>query len=83
MFTPRTMEVAGCPHNYGDVLNLDGERWVVTKTNYNGSWSKVWLEPLFVFVSRNVSCSQVRESDMCILDYLKKLCDEYDESCCC
>lgn len=83
MFKTKTMEVADCPHNYGDVLNIDDSRWVVVKTSYNGRWSKVWLEPLHIFVLRNITCSQVRENDMSILDYIKKLCDEYDESCCC
>lgn len=40
MFKTRIMEVAGSPHNIGDVLHIDGERLVVVKTDFNGSWSR-------------------------------------------
>lgn len=83
MFKHRTMEVAGSPHKPGDVLYLDDDKFVVVQVDFNGSWSKIWLEPLFIYVTRSVTCAQVHEQDLCILDYIQKLCDEYEESCCC
>jgi hypothetical protein len=83
MFKTITMEAAGSPHNIGDVLHIDGDRWVVVKSDFNGSWSKIWLDPLFVFVTRSTYCAQIPENDLSILDYINKLCDEYEESCCC
>lgn len=83
MFKTITMEVAGSPHKPGDVLHIDDEKWVVVQTDFNGSWSKLWLEPLFVFVTRSTYCVQIPENDLSILDYINKLCDEYEDSCCC
>lgn len=83
MFKSRPMEVPGCPYNPGDIIRIDGDRWVVAKADFDGSWSKLWLESLFVFVTRSTYCVQIPENDMSILDYINKLCDEYEESCCC
>lgn len=77
-----TMEVAGHPHKPGDVFHLDGERWYVVQTDYNGHSSKVWLEPLSYYIAKVTPISRV-PYDCTIAEYLNKLCDEYEESCCC
>ena len=76
------LEVAGYPHKPGDVLHMDGERWYVVSVNYNGSWSKVYLEPLSSFLAKITPISKA-PYDCTIAEYLNKLCDEYEENCCC
>lgn len=77
-----TMEVAGSPHKPGDIIYLDGERWFIATTDYNGNSSKLWLEPLSSYIAKTTPISEV-PCDCTIAEYLNKLCDEYADSCCC
>lgn len=76
------LEVAGHPHNPGDVIRMDGERWFVASVDYNGSWSKVYVEPLSSYIAKTTLISRVPE-DCTIAEYLNRICDEYEENCCC
>lgn len=82
MFKTKTIEVAGCPHKPGDVLHIDDERWFVVQTSNHGCWSKVWLEPLVLYLAKNKLVSEA-PYEMTIAEYLYKLCDEYEENGCC
>lgn len=77
-----TMEVAGRPHKPGDILYLDGERWFVAQSDFNGHSSKLWLEPLSSYLAK-VTLISSAPYDCTIAEYLNRLCDEYEESCCC
>lgn len=77
-----TMEVAGRPHKPGDILYLDGERWFVVQSDFNGYRSKLWLEPLSSYLAK-VTFIPKAPYDCTIAEYLNRLCDEYEESCCC
>lgn len=77
-----TIGMAGCPHNPGDILSIDGERWYVVQTAFNGHSSKVQLEPLSSHIAKTTLISKA-PYDCTIAEYLNKLCDEYEENCCC
>jgi hypothetical protein len=77
-----SIEMAGSPHNPGDVIHIDGERWFVVSTDFNGHSSKVWLEPLSSYIAKNTLISKV-PYDCTIAEYLNRLCDEYEADCCC
>lgn len=76
------MQVSGHPHNPGDIIYVDGERWYVVQTNYNGRYSSLLLEPLSSFLAKTTPISKA-PYDCTIAEYLNKLCDEYEENCCC
>lgn len=77
-----TMEVAGYPHKPGDIIYIDGERWCVNQTHSTGRRSKLWLEPLSSYLAKVTPISKA-PYDCTIAEYLNKLCDEYEENCCC
>lgn len=80
--TVMTMDVLGNPHNPGDILHINGERWVVTKVKFNHTYSTVYCEPLSNTLARNTTIS-VGLYKGSIADYLKILCDEYECGCQC
>lgn len=77
-----SMEIAGNPHKPGDLLYIDGERWYIVQTHFNGHRSKLWLEPLSSYLAK-VKCISEAPYECTIAEYLNKLCDEYEENCCC
>ena len=77
-----TLEVAGSPHKPGDLIHMDGERWFVVSVDYNGSWSKIYVEPLSSYIAKVTLISDV-PYDCTIAEYLNRLCDDYADKCCC
>ena len=77
-----TVVLVGNPHNPGDVIHIDGERWYVAQTHFNGRSSEVLLEPLSSYLAK-VTPIPKAPYDCTIAEYLNKLCDEYEENCCC
>jgi hypothetical protein len=75
------MEVAGNPHNPGDILHINYERWIVTKVDFNHTYSTVHLEPLANVLARNTIIPIDGYERYSIADYLKILCDEYEYDC--
>ena len=75
-----TMEVSGNPHNPGDIISINGERWMVVSVNFNFLYSKVRLEPLTdVMVASRVV--RIGAYEGTIADYIKMICDEYEYDC--
>lgn len=74
------MEVPGNPHKPGDILHINGERFMVVKVNFNYTYSTVHLEPLadVMAANRHVRIGAYKGT---IADYLKILCDEYEYDC--
>ena len=79
--TTMVMEVAGNPHNPGDILHINYERWVVVKVVLNHTYSTVHLEPLSNVLARNTQIPVAGYEKYSIADYLKILCDEYEYDC--
>lgn len=77
-----TMDVSGNPHNPGDVLHINGERWTVTKVKFNYTYSTIYCEPLVNVLAKNTIIS-VDWYQGSIADYLKILCDECEHDCQC
>lgn len=75
------MEVAGAPHKPGDILHINYERWIVTKVDFNHTYSTVHLEPLANVLARNALVSVYGYEKYSIADYIKTLCDEYEYDC--
>ena len=80
----RTMKlcVAGSPHNPGDVIHINDEAWSVYQTTYNGNSSTVRIMPLRDWLANHKLISEV-PCEMTIAEYLDKLCEEYENDCCC
>ena len=74
--------VAGYPHRPGDVIYIDGERWCVVTSHFNGRSSNVVLEPLSSYLAKATIISTA-PYNCTIAEYLNKLCDEYEENNCC
>lgn len=75
-----TMDVSGNPHNPGDILYINDERWMVVSVNFNFTYSKVRLEPL-ADVMAKTRIVQIGAYQGTIADYIKMLCDEYEYDC--
>lgn len=75
-----TMELSGNPHNPGDIININGERWMVVSVDFNYFYSTVHLEPLtdVMAASRIV---RIGAYEGTIADYIKMICDEYEYDC--
>lgn len=77
-----TMQVAGAPHKPGDILYINGERWVVTKLVYECRYSTIKCETLADYLARTNKI-KINNQEMTIAEYLKILCDEYEYDCSC
>lgn len=78
----KKLQVAGCPHNPGDVIYIDDESWAVYQTTSAGRSSTVHLMPLRDYMANHWRISDV-PLEMSISEYLDKLCEEYENDCCC
>ncbi len=74
--------VAGNPHNPGDVVHINDEAWAVYQATSTGNSSTVWLMPLRDYMANHRLISEA-PWEMTIAEYLDKLCEEYESSCCC
>ena len=78
----KTLRATGSPHNPGDVIYLDDEAWAVYQTTYTGHSSTAQLMPLRDYMANHKCISEV-PWEMTIAEYLDKLCEEYENDCCC
>ena len=76
------LDMAGNPHKLGDVIHIDDETWAVYKTTSTSTASTVWLMPLRDYIANNKRISEA-PWEMTIAEYLDKLCEEYENDCCC
>lgn len=74
--------VAGSPHNTGDVIHIDDEAWAVYQTTLTGRSSTVYLMPLRDYMANHKLISEA-PWETTIAEYLDKLCEEYENDCCC
>jgi hypothetical protein len=75
-----TMEVSGNPHKPGDIININGERWMVVSVNFNYFYSTVRLEPLTDVMAAS-KIVRIGTYECTIADYIKMICDEYEYDC--
>jgi len=74
------IDVSGHQHNPGDIMCINGERWMVVSVNFNCSYSTVRLEPLTDVMAAN-RIVQIGTYEGTIADYIKIICDEYEYEC--
>lgn len=75
-----TMDVSGNPHKPGDIIHINGERFMVVKVDFNFTYSKIRLEPLADVMAENRHV-RIGAYEGTIADYIKILCDEYEYDC--
>lgn len=76
------LRVAGSPHNPGDVIYIDDEAWAVYQITSTVNSSTVYLMPLRDYMANHKRISEA-PWEMTIAEYLDKLCEEYENDCCC
>ena len=76
------LDMAGSPHKPGDVIHIDDVAWAVYKSTLTSTASTVWLMPLRDYMANHKLISEV-PPEMTIAEYLDKLCEEYENDCCC
>ncbi len=68
--------------NPGDVIHIDDEAWAVYQTTTSGCGSTIYLMTLRDYMA-NHKCISEAPWEMTIAEYLDKLCEEYENDCCC